>query len=69
MKVYITRDMDSDSGVHIWNRKPRLHEGGDIWEGMGHLFELPTNRIKSALGRTPRKGSFKQYELSLKEIK
>ena len=72
MKVWITRD---DDGCCIWNdrEKPKKNDW-DCYEAFGKYSERLTEDqpkfiIKEFFGFTPRKGSCKQYELTLKEIK
>jgi hypothetical protein len=70
MKVWVTRDRDDRQfTIAVWSVKPRLHH--DQWElcQTDDLKELhDPGSFKKKFGFTPRKGSCKQYELSLKEI-
>jgi len=71
MKVWVTRDSDSNQmyeNIHVWNCKPEKDrgvymplEGNDGWQVNKHAFKIMS-------GFTPRKGSCKRYELTLKEI-
>ena len=77
MKVWVTRDKGvAGNCIVIWDIKPKLD--GAYWEPpkrngyyeWGKVSEeLATEAFKRLFGFTPRKGSCKQYELTLKEIK
>jgi len=70
MKVWVTRDEGKGtSDCAVFKKKPHLEE--DMWTtGMVRslVFEMRVQYFKSLFGFTPRKGSCKQYELTLKEI-
>ncbi|KKM19748.1 hypothetical protein LCGC14_1652470 [marine sediment metagenome] len=70
MKVWVTRDKgDGHEWVDIWRGrvKPILKEKKRFSGGLS-LFTLFTSECKTVFGFTPRKGSCRQMELSLKEI-
>ena len=70
MKVWITRDKDNRNiDVAIFKKKPELGEFSNMFEGTSLLLEMRAKDTKPLFGFTPRKGSCKQYELELKEIK
>ena len=71
MKVWVSRNMGSASVCWIWRidkDKPKKDKYGEYY-GAGPTGFLYLSEVKKALGRTPRKGSCKQMELTLKEIK
>ncbi len=84
MKVWISRDnTDSVSDfVKIWDRKPERHyyKERSLWKWKGQVFFNPVfprnpgwqiidvRTFKENFGFTPRKGSCKEYELSLKKL-
>jgi len=76
MKVWITRDKQDIVGAFGGRAKPKLVEnelGQKEWsDGYSreshYLFFMDLRYFKSLFGFTPRKGSCKQYELTLKEI-
>jgi len=78
MKVWVTRDTGEYSDdICLWTgrKKPFIDTDGR-WEfegagtyPIGSFEHMSPRQSKSNFGFTPRKGSCKQYELSLKEIK
>ena len=78
MRVWLTRDDGSysdDSCLWTGKKKPFVDTDGR-WEFVGigtypiDSFEhISPRQSKKYFGFTPRKGSCKQYELTLKEIK
>lgn len=71
MKVWITRDSDfPDRQLLAWSEKPRSQRPRGAWWVGRRLpiaeFHIPY--FKALFGFTPRKGTCKQYELTLKEI-
>lgn len=73
MKVWVTRDRD---GCCIWNDKAVLRRDLDFgcfedvdMKGDRCTSDMLPMWFKEFFGFTPRKGSCKQYELTLKEIK
>ena len=61
------------AGVVFWiwstdRPKPKKDKHGEYY-GHGPYGFLSKTKVKEALGFTPRKGSCKQMELTLKEIK
>jgi len=80
MKVWVTRDRDraSHPEVCVWegSEAPVVYEDGyydcRVTERTTRVVEefeaIEASRFKGLFGFTPRKGSCKQYELSLKEI-
>ena len=78
MKVWVTRDNGKhNSCVTVWeNSKPVINSDGLFYpdytkdSGMHEQMVVEgATKFKSLFGFTPRKGSCKQYELTLKEIK
>ena len=77
MKVWITRDdkeYDSQQGdIVIWNSmypKTPKKDGSGVWENGGKcMADVNKHDFRNLFGFTPRKGSCKQYELTLKEMK
>ena len=68
MKVWVTRDDDRELNIDMWLDEPR--KDIDLHYRIGNLWACWEQRdFKKMFGFTPRKGSCKQYELSLKEIK
>lgn len=68
MKVYVTRDKKSGV-IAITSFKP-ISEKGKFYGPDGKIAELScySKPFKRMFGFTPRKGTCKQYELTLKEI-
>ena len=72
MKAWITRERkgnDQSYFVFIWSKKP-------IWSGVGwialedcSIMDTRAKGAKDFLGYTPRKGSCREVELDIKEIK
>ncbi len=78
MKVWITRDSDDDGEICGWKNEKGLIVLDGCWDTdctsdinttIDILDCLRAPVFKSLFGFTPRKGSCKQYELSLKELK
>jgi hypothetical protein len=75
MKVWVTRDRDGI--ICAWNTNRGLEIGDDgMWDTaesktdiVEGYDEMDPRNFKKLFGFTPRKGSCKQYELELKEIK
>ena len=76
MKVWITRDKINSVLICLWDIKPLKDEDGNFdltdemalkESGWAEQYYIPI--FKRLFGFTPRKGSCKQYELELKEIK
>jgi hypothetical protein len=70
MKVWVTRDKTEPSHDSIcrWADEPIMSNNGWFHGGtMLETYEIP--EFKKDFGFTPRKGTCKQCELSLKEIK
>ena len=71
MKVWVTRDKTSLGSVCIWGRKPfdDIDENGHWTDTVEPQEEYCRVRdFKRDYKFTPRKGTCKQYKLSLKEI-
>ena len=73
MKVWVTRDqIQPEDDTVIWNvvsGRP-ASDGQDFDYVNGFIkYESTAASFKKLFGFTPRKGTCKQYELSLKEIK
>ncbi|GAG42667.1 unnamed protein product [marine sediment metagenome] len=72
MKTWLTRDVNDKNGsVCVWNGKPRLDDDAiyyDCIDGVDLIVCEGSKDFKKFFGFTPRKGSCKQYELTLKEI-
>ena len=68
MKVWITRD---DDGICLWEDRANPSKEGDLqfYGSVSPYAYLSSKTFKERYGFTPRKGSCKQYELTLKEIK
>jgi hypothetical protein len=67
-KAWITRDRQQNviAGTHA---KPKTKDASFFSsDGKPAFLFLNVTEFKKAFGFTPRKGSCKQYELSLKEI-
>ena len=72
MKVWITRAVgEYDSDIDIFNQERKPERENDYWTGITHWGQIISNPpdFKKLFGFTPRKGSCKQYNLELKEIK
>ena len=72
MKVWVTRDDNYQGKCAGFRSKPHIPDGETHWNGENSedvIFDLFVDRFKHLAGFTPRKGSCKQYELSLKEVK
>ena len=76
MRVWITRDKETRwaGDSCLWVGKPKLMSDGTYDSitkatAIDQFEHMTPSCIKSRFGFTPRKGSCKQYELSLKEIK
>jgi len=69
MKVWVTRDVDLDLVEVNTGDKPYQDEDGDFFGNGVNIGTLCPEECKKVFGFTPRKGSCKQYELSLEEIK
>jgi hypothetical protein len=72
MRVWVTREKKEcpyDCG--IWFAKPKKRRDRYDFGGKAPVFRnlYRSSQFKKDFGFTPRKGSCKQYELSLKEIK
>jgi len=72
MKVWVTRDNDEKGKVAVWNNDQHTRDSTGYWiddyEGFNGHFDMTAKECKHILGFTPRKGSCKQYELTLKEV-
>lgn len=71
MKVFVARDKTKQGKCPVFSRKPHLVDDDRLWESKGIsylLMDLEAQRFKRLFGFTPRKGSCRQMELSLKEI-
>lgn len=69
MLVWVTRDKTDSGDICIWKSKPALLRsmfaiGSDVGDD-----DFRVGAFKKLFGFTPRKGSCKQMELSLKEVK
>ena len=72
MKVWVTRDMDGFGTIVTWGRKPfdTMDDDGCWYDTIDPIDEdRNAKNFRKNFGFTPRNGSCKQYELSLKEIK
>ena len=79
MKLWVTRDKDDEADICGWKYKKGLNIGSDgYWDTSSPLEVNSTipmmdcmtpDTFKKLFDFTPRKGTCKQYELSLKEIK
>jgi hypothetical protein len=76
MKVWITRDSDFDGDICGWKSNKGLFRSDGYWDSKGPMEDNRTidlldcispRNFKSLFGFTPRKGTCKQYKLSLKE--
>lgn len=74
MKVWISRDKSMGVGsriVDIWKGKPEID--GNCFFGTGKDCIAPADmdvkQFKALLGFTPRKGTCKEYNLTLEEVK
>ena len=77
MKVWVTRDRDNTGDICGWNdmENVKMDDTG-FWDAgeyncnqiISFLESLHPSQFKKMFGFTPRKGSCRQYELSLKEI-
>ena len=69
--VWIARDKAEgyDYEVDMSMSKPYLNSHEGFFESTGKHAILHVEAFKDIFGFTPRKGSCKQYELTLKEIK
>jgi hypothetical protein len=72
MKVWITRDRRWGEDLTFWAGKEPFKDG-DFYDAniddADISLEISTFEFKNCFGFTPRKGSCKQYELTLKEVK
>jgi len=71
MKVWITRDNAVQVvEVFFWKKKPYKDEGRLYpVTSCREPFWITLYKFKKLFGFTPRKGTCKQYDLTLKEIK
>ena len=71
MKVWVTRNKAKKgfgtSNLRIWKTKPQPN--GSVYVGREIPFMIDMYNFEILFGFTPSKGSCKQYELTLKEIK
>ena len=75
MKIWITRDKDEGVGddkscINITAQQPTWLNDEGCWNFSAGDFLgfMPASPFGKSFGFTPRKGSCKQYELTLKEI-
>lgn len=72
MKVWVTRDKENKNvNCAIFLKRPSLDPSVKMFinsQGNTLVAEHRAKTFKSIFGFTPRKGSCKQYELSLTEI-
>ena len=64
MLVWVTRDVE----VIIWGEEPERDTVDNIFDGNDCLYQYTEDEFKTLYGFTPRMGSCKQMELSLKGI-
>ena len=72
MKVWISRDKDFEAEICIWNAKPKgLSQNRFIAGEQAKVLLIFTSHdsARQIPGLTLRKGTCKQYELTLKGIK
>ena len=68
MKVWVTRNRSYDS-MRLFIQKPFKQHGDYMGKNAEQPFIMSGRTwFKNMFGFTPRKGSCKQYELTLKEI-
>ena len=74
MKVWVTRDMEEGQAcVEMWHDRPRKYKWmvgakGQFYYDGARGCDMEYGNFRKFFGFTPRKGSCKQYELTLKEI-
>jgi len=71
MKVWVTRDNDCNGIVELHaGPQPAMGDGGYYYPigSVGHLLRDTRAEFKAHFGFTPRKGSCKQYKLTLEAI-
>ena len=72
MQVWVTRDGKNFTAnkVEFWNSRPKSNrsKAQHFYTGTDYEDDMSISLFKRLFGFTPRKGSCKQYELSLKEI-
>ena len=71
MRVWVTRDKNEQGRCTCFTEKPLLPKGQRYWDARDDddvLIDLTPMRFKAEFKVTPRKGSCKQMELTLKEI-
>ena len=68
MKVWISRDNDEFGEICIWDNCPGTQEYGSWCSDAATAFIglIEVDEARRLLGCMPRKGSRKQYELTLK---
>lgn len=74
MRIWVSRDSKYDVNVWGGTESPIKDEGVYTWpvtERTCYMLweEILPSTFKANMGFTPRKGTCKQYELTLKEIK
>ena len=71
MKVWVARDNDGiqANDIYVWTKKPDKESGSYMPRADLGGWQVKMYAFKTTFGFTPRKGSCKQYELSLKERK
>ena len=73
MKVWISRDKTKSGAIEMYDEKPAIDSRG-WWKPLDyddqeHRLRIFTQKeFKAFFGFTPRKGTCKQYELTLKEL-
>ena len=70
MKVWVTRDKTKSGDVCIWKEHPKPSLVRKMYGINGDVGEddFRTGAFKKLFGFTPRKGSCKQMELTLKPV-
>lgn len=68
MRVWVTRDNGNKNRVTLTTKQP-TKRGELFYSKEAAILMMFSDEIKKLFGFTPRKGSCKQYELTLKEIK
>lgn len=74
MKVWITRDEDDPferACIDLRCTKPpnAMSLNGKYYYGGGHFLPMSEDNFKRMFGFTPRKGSCKQYNIEITEVK